>query len=94
MHIAMRATAALSLAILFCGPASASTRVGPHRGAHRAAREASLSLYSIRARRRARTILQLELLELQKAHLDRVRQALQKRIPIDQLLSVGNERRR
>jgi len=90
MHVAVRAAAALSLAILFCGPASASTKIAKHRDLHRAAGEPSLSMYSLRARRRARTILQLELLELRKAHLERVRRALHNHIPIDRLLSGGD----
>ncbi len=42
-------------------------------------------LYSSRALRRARTILQLRLLELRKQHLDRVRQIIERRLPVDTL---------
>ena len=72
------AVMALSAAILLGAPASAS------KGA--AAARPSLDLYSMRARRRAAIILQLELLELRKARLDRVRRAIEQRLPVDQLL--------
>ena len=43
----------------------------------------SLDLYSQRALRRARTILQLKLLELRKARLERVRHAIERGLPLD-----------
>lgn len=45
-------------------------------------------LYSARALRRARTILQFKLLELRSEHLERVRKALEKHLPVDQLLKT------
>ena len=87
MHDFMRAAPALFLAILLMGPASASTKAGrPHRTVGRLAAP-FLDMYSRRARRRAATILQLELLEMRKAHLDRVRKVIEKRLPIDALFS-------
>ena len=44
------------------------------------------ALYSARALRRARTILQLRLLELRKEHLEQLRKAIERGIPIDKLL--------
>lgn len=44
------------------------------------------ALYSRRALRRARIILQLKLLELRSERLERVRKAVERRIPIDELL--------
>jgi hypothetical protein len=44
-------------------------------------------LYSQRALRRARIILQLKLMELREQRLERVRKAIERRIPIDQLLN-------
>lgn len=43
-------------------------------------------LYSRRALKRARTILELKLMELRAEHLERLRKALEKHLPIDQLL--------
>lgn len=48
---------------------------------------AGVDLYSRRALRRARIILQLKLLQMHEEQLDRVRQALQRRMPIDQILN-------
>ncbi|HEV3155337.1 MAG TPA: hypothetical protein VGZ02_16120 [Candidatus Baltobacteraceae bacterium] len=45
-------------------------------------------LYSARALRQARIILQLKLLELRSEHLERVREAIQHRIPVDELLKM------
>lgn len=44
------------------------------------------ALYSRRALRRVRLILQLRLLELRKAHLERVRQAIERHLSVDRLL--------
>lgn len=81
MHKYLAATAALSLAILLPAPASAS-RPSRH---PKAAVGQSAGLYSARARRRAKIILELQLLELRKAHLDRVRAVIEKRLPPDAL---------
>ena len=43
-------------------------------------------LYSRRALRRARIILQLKLLELRSERLERVRKAIERGIPIEELL--------
>jgi hypothetical protein len=47
-------------------------------------------LYSQRALRRARTLLQLRMLELRKAELDRVRQAILRRLPAGLLPQTGD----
>jgi len=44
------------------------------------------ALYSRRALRRVRLILQLRLLELRKAHLELVRQAIEHHLSVDRLL--------
>jgi hypothetical protein len=85
-----RAALALTLALAAWMPAFARV---PHRHPVRARRGAdriSISaeeLYSRRALRRARIILELKLLELRSEHLERVRKAIEKHIPIDQILS-------
>jgi len=43
-------------------------------------------MYSRRALRRARTILQLKLLELHEERLDRIRRVIEKHLPISVLL--------
>ncbi|MDP9018047.1 MAG: hypothetical protein M3N19_06990 [Candidatus Eremiobacteraeota bacterium] len=87
MHIGIRAAVtALFFAILLVAPASASATA--NRRIPAIAKTApSLDLYSQRARRRARIILELKLLEMRKAHLDRVRQVIEKRIPLDCLFN-------
>ena len=55
--------------------------------AHRnALQPAASDLYSRRALRRARTILQFKLLELREQRLDLILRALERHIPIDVLL--------
>jgi hypothetical protein len=49
---------------------------------------AGIEIYSRRALRRARIILQLKLLELREEQLDRVRRAVERGIPIDRLLNA------
>lgn len=44
------------------------------------------SLYSARALRRAKILLQFRMLELRKARLERVRKAIEDRVPVDDLL--------
>ena len=89
MQISARAASALMLAILLGAPASASTKPAVrHVAAHRRA-VPTVDMYSRRALRRAATLLQLKLLELRKARLERVRSAIEKRLPIDDLLHDG-----
>lgn len=85
-----RAALALTLALTASLPAGA--RVPRHRHTtHRRATAATASvpaedLYSRRALRRARIILELKLMELRSERLERVRKALEKHVPIDELL--------
>ncbi len=88
MHVSMRTAAALSLAILLTAPASASTKAVPRRAWVRHAGGGSLDLYSLRARRRAALIFQLELLELRKARLERIREVIKRKLPLDTLLQT------
>jgi hypothetical protein len=65
---------------------------GHHRHAHAkrpafAQPPAGIELYSRRALRRARIILQLKLLDLRLQQLDRVRRAVERHIPVDRLLN-------
>ena len=89
-----RAALALTLALTASLPAVAKTPQH-HRPSHRrTAAAASISaedLYSRRALRRARIILELKLMELRSEHLERVRRDLEKHVPIDQLLNDANE---
>jgi hypothetical protein len=92
MLIGYRAGLALtSLLLLLCTAASpASTSDANKRRAAQVAathRPAVDQLYSARALRRARTILQLKLLELRSERLERVRKAIESGVPIDVLLN-------
>ncbi len=78
---------ALTLAILLAAPALAA-KPARHRARPAPATASLRSLYSQRALRRARIILQLTLLELREQRLERVRKAVERGIPIDQLLNA------
>jgi hypothetical protein len=87
-----RAALALTLALTASLPADARSAAHRHAGRHKtgpgAAANAPISatdLYSRRALRRARIILELKLMELRKEHLERVRKAIEQHVPIDQL---------
>jgi hypothetical protein len=85
------AASALTLAaalLLTAGTAARGRRVHPAPVTYPRAED----LYSARALRRARIILQLKLLELRKEHLERVRKAIEQHAPIDQLLKVPKGR--
>ncbi|HET9095079.1 MAG TPA: hypothetical protein VFN37_00330 [Candidatus Baltobacteraceae bacterium] len=83
-----------ALALTWALTASLPAHAGVPRHRHtarrrRAAATAAVSaenLYSRRALRRARIILELKLMELRGERLERVRKALEKHVPIDQLL--------
>ena len=87
LQIFSRAGTALVLAILLAAPASASTKAGARQPPAQRTSAPTLDMYSLRARRRAAMILQLKLLELRKAHLDRVRKVIEKKLPLDCLFS-------
>lgn len=72
-----RVLAALSLCLLFGGNAQAAER---HRHAARHI-ESPDDLYSRRALRRARIIIEMQLLELRKQRLECVRGAILRRLP-------------
>ena len=93
MYIRYRAEVAETSLVLALGLWGAAPK--PHESPkpaparHRAAssrREDPDGLYSRRALRRVRLILQLRLLELRKAHLERVRQAVEQHFSVDRLL--------
>jgi hypothetical protein len=84
-----RAALALTLALAASLPAAA--RVPRHRHPVAGGSGPPVSadaLYSRRALRRARTILELKLLELRREHLERVRKAIEKNVPVDELLKT------
>jgi hypothetical protein len=86
-----RAALALTLALAAFTPALARVAARRHPAPHRAAMTESVSaadLYSRRALRRARTILQLKLMELRSERLERVRKAIEQHVPIDELLKT------
>jgi|GEM_PF-1784372 len=91
-----RAALALTLALAAPLPAFATPR-SRHVALKRpplSAPPAAAALYSRRALRRARIILQLELLELRAERLERVRKAIERNIPIQALLESGTQRTR
>jgi hypothetical protein len=71
-----------SLVLALTLPAPGSTAGHP---APRSSAAPDDSLYSRRALRRARRILEFQLLELRKARLERVRQAILHHLPPDEL---------
>lgn len=77
-----RAVLALTLALAAFLPASARV-TRPHRPVPSASQ-----LYSRRALRQARIVLQLKLLELREERLERVRKAIEKHLPVDKLLNI------
>ena len=86
-----RAALALTLALTALLPAAANTARRRHGRRHLSpspVTPAASELYSRRALRRARIILELKLLELRSEHLERVRKALEKHIPIDEILKT------
>lgn len=86
-----RAALALTLALAASLPAAANTARHRHGRRHLSPSGATPPvsvLYSRRALRSAKIILQLKLLELRSEHLERVRKALQKNIPVDELLKT------
>jgi len=80
------ALALTSLLLLGCLQARPHHAARAPRGPVNRTMPAPSEIYSRRALRRARTILQLELLSLREERLERIRKALERRIPIDQLL--------
>ena len=86
MRLRYPAAVALTLALLVCTAGAAAKHQVPHRPSATPVPRAKLDLYSQRALRRARTILQLKLLQLREERLDRARQAVLRRITVDDLL--------
>jgi hypothetical protein len=81
-----RYRAALALTSLCLLAASAGHHRHPRHAAHPilAPPAAGIEIYSRRALRRARTILQLKLLELHQLQLDRVRRAIERALKAGQ----------
>ena len=77
----------LSMLILGCASAPALAKHSHHRASATSQPPQSLDMYSRRALRRARTILQLKLLELREERLDRARRVIEKRLPLSTLFS-------
>ncbi|HEY8312627.1 MAG TPA: hypothetical protein VIG51_00515 [Candidatus Baltobacteraceae bacterium] len=87
MHHGYRAALALTSLILLGSPAWACDKRTARANAGPQPHYAAADLYSKRALRRARIILQLKLLELREARLERVREALERNAPIDELFT-------
>jgi hypothetical protein len=89
MSLRYRAAVALTLAVAAWMPADARGPHHPHANRRKPPASAPISprdLYSNRALRRVRIILELKLMELRSERLERVRKAIEQHIPIDQLL--------
>lgn len=87
MPLKWRACLALASIIVLTQPAWASDKRKPARARIMAQnRYTAADVYSRRALRRARTILLLKLLELREARLERVRKAIERRLPVEELL--------
>ena len=86
MHLRYPAALALTLAFSAAVPAQAKHGPKPRSTPPPAVRAGEL--YSAKALRQARIILQLKLLELRSEHLERVRRAVERKIPIDELLKT------
>ncbi len=87
MPVSIRAVVALTSVILLAVAAEAPA--GAHAANRRKAVHYTVSqLYSSRARHRAIMILQLKLLELHEERLDRLRQIIVRKLPIDTLLKA------
>lgn len=73
--------------LLLLGAASAPAKTAPPRLSQLqdAQQLRGAEIYSRRALRRARIILELKLLELRSERLERVRKAIERHIPIDQI---------
>ena len=85
-----RAVLALtSLCLLAAAPAARHHYARHSRHPDLMPQAGGIDIYSRRALRRARIILQLKLLELREEQLDRVRRAVERRIPIDRLLNAS-----
>ncbi len=84
-----RAVLALtSLCLLAAAPATHHRHARHSRHPNFAPPAAGIEIYSRRALRRARIILQLKLLELHEAQLERVKRAVERGIPIDRFLNA------
>lgn len=79
------AASALTLAVALLLTAGSAARTRRPRTRTAPAPRAS-DIYSARALRRARIILQLKLLELREERLDRVRKAIERHLPVNELL--------
>lgn len=88
--MALRYLAALALTL---GLAAAALPGGAKPARHAKTHSSSAlpdgaDLYSRRALRRAKNILELKLLELRSEHLERVRRAIEQHLPVDEVLKT------
>jgi hypothetical protein len=86
MAFRYRAIIVLTLALFLPGVPAAAKRTHAQRTTIRPTPVENI--YSQRALRRARIILQLKLLELESERLERVREAILRHLPVDQLLKM------
>lgn len=88
------AALALTLAAAFALSPAAPAATGPHHPHRRQAARAAVNppsaaaLYSAKALRRTRIILQLKMLELRAERLERVRKALERNLPVNRLIDI------
>lgn len=80
------AASALTLAAALLLTAGSAARTRPHPRPSAAPLNPA-KIYSGRALRRARIILELKLLELREERLEGVRKAIERHVPIDRILS-------
>jgi hypothetical protein len=83
----LRYSVALALTLALTG-AAARTSARQPAGLTTQLVTPAAQIYSRRALRRARIILQLKLLELRRERLERVRKALEHHAPIEQILNL------
>lgn len=84
----------VTVAVLTLSPAPPAARPSPAAGVVRRQRDDALrlpptdpnALYSLRARKRFAAYLRFRLLELREEHLARAADAIERRIPVSQLL--------
>lgn len=88
MSLRYRAAMTLTLVIALGAPAAGKPPRAAVPAPNVSPPPAADVLYSRRALRRARTVLQLKLLELREQRLERVRKAIERGLPVDELLKI------
>lgn len=92
MYRSAAAATALSLLILLGASAPALTKHSARHARQISRVSPALDVYSRRALRRVKTILQLKLLELHEERLDRARRVIEKQLPLSILFGHDHPR--